>query len=221
LSAERPSYWQRRIARHCKLAIGSLAIGVIVWPLTPHRSTAEGLSFATAYAGLVLLAVALAVGPINVLRRKANPVSTDLRRDVGIWAALCGIAHTVAGLQVHMHGEFARYFTPAAGAHVDRSAKAFFTANYFGMAAAVLLLVLLLLSNDFSLRRLGVPKWKLLQRSTYFVLAFVAVHAALYEALEKRTTLLIVVSAVTVLCVVVLQLKGVRAPKRRETDGRK
>jgi len=159
------------IVRHFKLGIASLVIGVAVWPLSPHRSTAEGLSFATAYAGLLLLAFALAIGPVNVIQRKPNPVSTDLRRDVGIWAALCGIGHTIAGLQVHMHGEFARYFTPVPGAHADAGAKAFFTANYFGMAAAILLFVLLLLSNDIALRKLGVPLWKLLQRSTYVVLA--------------------------------------------------
>lgn len=169
------------------------------------------MSFATAYAGLVLLAVALAIGPVNVLQRKPNPVSTDLRRDVGIWAALCGIAHTIAGLQVHMHGDFVRYFTPAPGARVDPGAKAFFSANYTGMAAAILLFMLLLLSNDIALRKLGVPTWKLLQRSTYVVLALVALHAALYERLEKRTALLVVVSAATVLVVLVLQVKGVLA----------
>ena len=190
-----------------------------MWPLTAHRSLAEGLSFATAYAGLVLLAVALAIGPVNVLQRKPNPVSTDLRRDVGIWAALCGIAHTIAGLRVHMHGEFARYFTPAPGAHVDGGAKAFFTANYFGMAAAILLFLLLLLSNDVALRKLGVPLWKLLQRSTYVVLALVVFHAALYEKLEKRTSLLVIVSVVTVLGVLVLQLKGARGrPESRSVD---
>ena len=207
--------------RHVKLAGTSLGIGAAVWPLTAHRSLAEGLSFATAYAGLVLLAVALAIGPANVVQKKPNPVSTDLRRDVGIWAALCGIAHTVAGLQVHMHGDFARYFTPAPGARVDVSAKAFFSANYFGMAAAILLFLLLLLSNDIALRKLGVPLWKLLQRSTYIVLALVVLHAALYEKLEKRTALLAIISAVTVLVVLVLQLKGALAQSGRRSAGQK
>lgn len=120
-----------------------------------------------------------------------------------------------------MHGEFARYFTPAPGAHVDGSAKAFFSANYFGMAAAILLFVLLLLSNDVSLRKLGTPLWKLLQRSTYIVLALVAFHAALYERLEKRTALLVIVSVITVVVVVVLQLTGVRAQSESRSADRK
>jgi sulfoxide reductase heme-binding subunit YedZ len=189
------------------------------------------LSFATAYAGLLLLAVALAIGPLNVLRRRPNPVSTDLRRDIGIWAAVCGIVHTVAGLQVHMHGTFARYFLPAPGAHVDRGAAVFFTANYLGMAGAVLLVLLMALSNDIALRKLGVPLWKLLQRSTYILLAAVVLHGALYQILEKRAALLVSILAATTVLVLVMQLRGVRewrqaslrdaAHRARESAGRK
>ncbi len=206
----RATYWQRRFARHAKLALASLLIGAIVWPLTAHRSLAEGLSFATAYAGFILLAVALAVGPVNVLRRRPNPVSTDLRRDIGIWAGLSGVAHTIAGLQVHMHGDFVRYFAPAPGVHADRSAKAFFSANYLGLAAAILLLVLVSISNDIALRKLGVPRWKLVQRSTYVVLAAVIIHGALYQLLEKRAAFLVIVFGAIALIVVALQLAGLR-----------
>lgn len=207
----RPSYWQRRLARHAKLALVSLSIGAVVWKLSRHRSVAQGLSFATAYAGVVLLAVALALGPMNVLRRRPNPVSADLRRDVGIWAALCGIAHTVAGLQVHMHGEFARYFLPAPGTRMDRGAAVFLTANWLGMTGAILLLVLMSISNDIALRKLGVSKWKLLQRSSYVVLAVVVVHGILYQVQEKRDTLLVIVFAAIAVIAVVLQLTGLRA----------
>jgi sulfoxide reductase heme-binding subunit YedZ len=210
-SPRRSSYWQRRLARHAKLALVSLCIGAIVWTLSRHDSVAEGFSFATAYAGLVLLAVALAVGPMNVLRRRPNPVSTDLRRDVGIWAGLCGVAHTVAGLQVHMRGHFVRYFLPAPGTHVDGGAAVFLTANYLGMTGAILLLVLMSISNDIALRKLGVPRWKLLQRSTYVVLAAVVFHGTLYQLLEKRAALLVIVFAAITVIVVVLQLTGLRA----------
>ena len=50
---------------------------------------------ATAYAGLAFLAISLWLGPWNVLRRRPNPVSFDLRRDVGIWAVVLAIVHTV------------------------------------------------------------------------------------------------------------------------------
>lgn len=197
--------------RHVKLALGSAVVGAVAWLLTPHRSVSEGLSFATAYAGLILLAIAMAIGPVNVLRRKPNPVSTDLRRDVGIWAGLCGVSHTVAGLQVHMRGQFTRYFLPAPDAAMDRAAAVFLSANYLGMTAAIGLAVLLAISNDISLKALGVSRWKLLQRSTYVVLAAVVLHGALYQLLEKRTALLVVVFALIVAVVVALQVKGLKS----------
>lgn len=207
----RPSYWWRRLARHAKLAAFSLLVGTAVWTLATHRSTAQGLSLASAYAGLVLLAVALALGPINVLRRRPQPVSTDLRRDVGIWAALFGIGHTIVGLQVHANGEFTRYFLPTSGTHFGLRTAVFLTANYLGMSAAVLLLVLMLVSNDLALRKLGVSKWKLIQRSAYVVVATVVFHGALYQISEKRTAWLVIVFATITLIVVVLQVRGFRA----------
>jgi sulfoxide reductase heme-binding subunit YedZ len=49
---------------------------------------------ATAYVSLALLAATLVTGPINLLRRRPNPVSTDLRRDLGI----CRPFHQLQGL---------------------------------------------------------------------------------------------------------------------------
>ena len=59
-------------------------------------------SMATAYVGLALLGATLVTGPLNILRRRPNPVSTDLRRDLGIWAGVLAVAHFLIGLQVHM-----------------------------------------------------------------------------------------------------------------------
>jgi len=74
------------------------------------------LSMATAYAGLLYLAAALSIGPINVLRRAPNPLSINLRRDIGIVAGILALAHTIVGLFVHLRGDPIQYFfyrTPA------------------------------------------------------------------------------------------------------------
>jgi sulfoxide reductase heme-binding subunit YedZ len=187
---------------------------------SPHRSNVEGLSFATAYAGLTMLAVALALGPLNVLRQRPNPVSTDLRRDVGLWAGVLGVAHTIAGLQVHMGGDLRRYFLAGAeGIPLTRSTVAFVTANYLGLSAALVLLLLMLLSNDIALRKLGVAKWKWLQRSSYVVLGLVLMHGALYQVLEKRSVLLMAVFLMVTAFAVVLQIAGVRARLKRNSAG--
>jgi sulfoxide reductase heme-binding subunit YedZ len=44
--------------------------------------------------------------------------------------------------------------------------------NYTGLCSALLLLLLLAASNDNSLRVLGTPRWKQLQRWNYFAFAF-------------------------------------------------
>ena len=163
---------------------------------------------ATAYAGMVLLTAALAVGPINLIRRRPNPVSTDLRRDIGIWAAIYGIAHTIAGLNVHMQGHMLRYF---AMSNPDRGSKAFIAANWLGLLATLLLLVLLSLSNDISLRRLGTQRWKLIQQATYIVVCAVVLHGAAYQIIEKRKWIAATVFSALAVIALILQSAGVRA----------
>jgi sulfoxide reductase heme-binding subunit YedZ len=212
------SYWQRRFARHALIGLASLCVGALIWTWSPHRSRVEGLSFASAYAGLAMLAVALVLGPLNLLRQRPNPVSTDLRRDVGLWAGLWGVIHTIAGLQVHMGGDLRRYFLAGVGgSRVTRSTSAFLAANYLGLSAAVLLLLLMLLSNDIALARFGVVRWKWLQRSSYVVLALVVAHGALYQLLEKRTVGLVLAFLIVIVFAVVLQVAGMRARFQRNS----
>ena len=79
---------------------GGLA-GAIFWIL-PSQNGAFWWSMASAYVGFALLCASLVLGPWNVLHGRPNPVSIDVRRDVGIWAGIVGLVHVVAGLQVHL-----------------------------------------------------------------------------------------------------------------------
>jgi len=178
--------------------------------LTSHRSPAEFASFVTAYAGLGLLVTALVIGPLNLLRRQPNPISTDLRRDVGIWAGLFGTGHTVAGFQVHMQGELRRYFILAAR---GMGAKFFVAANLFGLIAVALLIVLVLISNDIALRRFGAARWKALQRVTYIVVVAVALHGAMYQLVERRRWPLALIFSLLIAFAAAMQSAGARARK--------
>jgi sulfoxide reductase heme-binding subunit YedZ len=172
---------------------GLFAAGTLVlYAITSDAPPVQRLSIATAYAGLGFLAATLLIGPFNELRGQPNPASTNLRRDIGIWAAIGGITHTVFGLQVHMRGEIARYFIPDAERAVSKNALAFLTANYTGLAATVLLALLLGISNDVALRTLGTPRWKRIQRWNSLLFALVAAHGALYLAVEKASWILVV-----------------------------
>ncbi len=155
---------------------------------------------------------ALAIGPLNLLRRRPNPTSTDLRRDVGIWAGLFGIAHTVAGLRVHMHGELLRYFSVTSD---GVGARTFVAANVLGLIAVILLIVLVSISNDAALRRLGVARWKALQRVTYIVIFAIVLHGAMYQIIEKRRWPLALIFSLLVVAAAAMQWAGVRARKIR------
>jgi len=52
-------------------------------------------SIATAYAALFLTAAAVLLGPWNMLLHRANSISFDLRRDIGIWAGIMAVLHCI------------------------------------------------------------------------------------------------------------------------------
>jgi methionine sulfoxide reductase heme-binding subunit len=58
--------------------------------------------------------------------------------------------------------------------------------NYTGILAAVVFTLLLALSNDGSLRRLEVERWKSLQRWAYAGIMLTAAHGFAYQEVEKR-----------------------------------
>ena len=166
------------------IALGTLSGTALFWQLFhTRRDLISHLSIATAYPALFLTAAALLLGPLNVLRRRANPVSFDLRRDLGIWAGVMALLHTGIGLNVHLRGRPWLYFVDQ---HHRIRHDLFGFGNDTGLIAAMLFLLLLSLSNDISLRRLGTQRWKFLQRWAYFAVLLTVVHAIAYQRVEKR-----------------------------------
>jgi len=163
---------------------------------------------ATAYSSLLFLCVTLLLGPWNTLRRRPNPVSFDLRRDIGIWAGVLAILHTAVGLTVHLRGRMWMYFFKQR--HPLKFQTGFFgSANYVGLLSALLFLMLLAISNDLSLRALGLERWKTLQRWTYVAVGLAIVHGILFQLVEKRHLPWVLVFAILSLCIVAVQLTGV------------
>ena len=174
-----PRLWRHHLPL---LLISFLCVAALYSTRPPQEDVISRASFATAYPALVLLAATLLVGPWNWLRSKPNPVSTDLRRDLGIWAGILALVHTAVGQCVHLRGRPWLYYIygPAEHHHGLRH-DAFGFANFTGAASALLVVALLATSNDYSLRRLGTRGWKKLQRWNYAVFALAAVHALLYQ----------------------------------------
>ncbi len=205
-----------RITRHIVLFLGSsAACAVFYLALAPERPIFR-LSMATAYVGLTLLALTLMIGPWNKLRGHPNPVSGYLRRDIGIWAGVLGIVHVIPGLQVHFTGKMWLYFLPPANATYAFPLRIdpFGLTNYAGLGATLILLLLLALSNNASLRALGAGRWKFLQRWNYAGALLIVAHGAVYQFLEKRTVGLVLSFAAIVLLVVSMQIAGFRVVKK-------
>jgi len=139
-------------------------------------------SLTTGYVAFALLAVTLSLGVWNVVRGRRNPVSSDLRRDLGIWCAFLSLAHVVFGLNVHMKS-WTLYFVQESG---WPRADLFGGTNYLGAVAALVVIILLATSNDFSIRFLGKTRWKSIQRLNYLFFCFVVLHGAIYLVVEKR-----------------------------------
>ena len=181
----RSSYWTQRSKRHFVLAVAAVVIVALAYAGTPPPDVRHRMSMATAYAGLSFLAVSLWLGPWKVLRRRPNPTSFDLRRDVGIWAGVIAIVHTAIGLTVHLRGRMWMYFFK--GLHPFKLQNTQFGfANFTGLGAALLFLMLLAISNDLSLRTLKARRWKSLQRWTYAAFVLTGAHGIAYQAIEKR-----------------------------------
>lgn len=208
---KRLSYWRRRMLRHVALALASGAVTAVVFLLVQSEHALARWSIASAYAGLALLGATLATGPWNILRHRPNPVSTDLRRDIGIWAGVLGLVHVVLGLQVHMGGNIWHYFFyPPAPRRLLMRFDAFGLANYTGLGVTLILVILLALSNDRSLRWLGTRRWKLVHRSVYVAFALLVGHGALYQLEEKRRLAFVALFTGLATAVVALQLAGFR-----------
>jgi len=203
------------VLHHVPLAVISANLTFTILVLTPSSSSHFALSIATAYVGLILLAATLAIGPLNLLRGLRNPVSSDLRRDIGIWAGIMGLLHVLVSLPLPA-GNIIFLFLRDTGEGIDLALRTDIigVANDFGLLATLLAVLLLLLSNDWTLTLFGARRWKSLQRWSYPLLVLVAAHGLGYILQEHRDSKLLGLFIVSILAVLFLQLGGVYIKRR-------
>lgn len=177
------------------------------------------LSMALAYTALLFLAATLAIGPLHALRHVTRPVNNMLRRDVAIWAGGWALCHMGVGMLIHTDGWRVWSLFVSGWPNSDKWLPLHFSlfglANYSGLAQGALLTMLLLLSNNLALRRLGVARWKALQRLSYLALGLIIIHGLSYQQLEERAwnvrALFVTLTAV----VLVIQAVGFATVRRR------
>ncbi|MBX0328380.1 ferric reductase-like transmembrane domain-containing protein [Oscillochloris sp. ZM17-4] len=207
---------QRRLIRHYVPLglLSGMAMIAIDLVLHPDGGKLERLVVASAYLGLILIGVTLLIGPLNLLRRRPNPLSNDLRRDVGIWAGLVSVAHMLFGLQWHYPWEPWKFFWDGSGT-IPLRLDSFGQASYLGLGSILIVALLLTISNDRALRNLGRRRWKLLQRLNYVLLGLITLHAIVFIPTDERaqTYLFLVVGIIAV--IVGGQIAGLVVWRRR------
>jgi sulfoxide reductase heme-binding subunit YedZ len=209
---------RRLLVHHLPLALASTAGLLVRLRMAPFRrdrgfSIAE-LASPTGDVALVLLALTLLIGPANLVLRRRNPTNNYLRRDLGTWTAIWSIVHVIVGFQGHTRGAFGfvRYFIADGKPLTD----SFGLGNWTGLAATVILALLLVLSTDRYLRELKAKPWKELQRLNYTLFALVVLHAIFYGALRRLTSPFSRILLATTIAVLVAQSVGVYLYRRNK-----
>jgi DMSO/TMAO reductase YedYZ heme-binding membrane subunit len=91
--------------------------------------------------------------------------------------------------------------------------------NYAGLGATLILLLLLTLSNNATLRALGASRWKSLQRWNYAGALLVVAHGAVYQIIEKRAAGFVVAFAAIVLFGLAMQFAGFSMVRKQKKIG--
>lgn len=205
-----------RLTNHLYLGMISL-LGCLIMVLlaNPDQSILELLSIGTGYLGLGLLVVTLLIGPLNMLKVRRNPVNLMFRRDAGIWAGLNSLAHVAFAfaLQLDWGGTLLGFFL-----FKDGSIKLnlFGISNYMGLLATLVIIFLMVLSNNWFLKALKGKRWKTMQRFNYLLFGVALVHTFTQQVNNARSYWLIVAVIAGTAAVMVGQFTGFVIYRQRE-----
>ncbi|MFN8372589.1 MAG: ferric reductase-like transmembrane domain-containing protein [Anaerolineae bacterium] len=184
----------------------------------PRAEAGSILTIGLAYISLLQIVITLAIGPLKLFIQRRNPVNIMLRRDIGIWAGITGLLHVFFGLQLHQGGDILSFFFHSDGTVMW---NLFGQANYLGLAATVVLVLLTVLSNDLSLRKFKGRTWKWLQRTNYLLTPLTFLHALWYQDVARRDPAFIYAVYVLIGFTVVIQAVGIyryRAQRQRRLN---
>jgi len=168
-----------RLKKHYIPLISLIIIAGLIFYI--YRGKRDAITFITqtsGYISLVILAVSLIIGSLNLLLKYKNPISTYLRRDIGISGGILAVVHSITGLFVHLRGKMWLYFlNDEKHVRIDN----FGLANYTGLISALIIILLLITSNDYFLKKLNPQKWKNVQRLSYLMFILIAMHCYFYR----------------------------------------
>lgn len=168
--------------RHVVVLLVAGSLVGLFWASRPEWVADMRLWRAVGDAAFVLLAAALALGPVAKLSVSAARL-LPWRRQLGVWAAVVATLHALLVISGWARWDLGRLFgfeyIPQLG-YVARWEPGFGLANLIGLVALGWLLVLAATSTDRALRGLGPAAWKWLQSGAYTVFHLSVLHSAYF-----------------------------------------
>lgn len=211
-------FGQKRILTHLGL-FGFTLVGIFATYLyEPTSQLNDILSVGTGYVSLILLVITLSIGTLNLVLKRKNPVNVNFRRDVGVWCGITGLFHGLISFTLYNSGNLLSYFlTKSANGNYSFEFNLNALSNLIGVLALLLMLVLLITSNNLSMRYLKGKSWKLVQRFNYPLFILVVVHTIGYVVLNARESFFTFLLMALVIFTILAQLIGIIITVQRES----
>jgi len=207
-----------RLRRHIFLAASSLAILITAWFAGAGSAALDRVSTVSAYLFLLSISLVLLIGPWRAMRTGRATTNDTLRRDVAIWSAINGLVHLIAGAMQSMTPGYLNLFITHAVNPPPAATREllFLWSTVAGFVIGALLLILLALSSNRSLTKIGQRWWKRLHRLSYLVFLLTILHGFGFQILESRFWAGYAVVIVISLAVCIAQSLGFRAVSRQK-----
>jgi sulfoxide reductase heme-binding subunit YedZ len=181
---------------------------------SPPLTTIPFITYTSGYLSIFLIAISMLLGPINLILKQKNPISSYIRRDIGIFGGILGIVHSVVGLFMHFTGKPWLYFVKEVEEGFSIRFGNFGLANYTGLLGVLILIFLLVISNDYFLVKYKALKWKNLQRFTYLLFLLVIAHSVFYRLNAEKEDLILYLYLPMFLVILIFQFIGIWLKKK-------
>lgn len=181
---------ERLIKHYLPLISVAIIAGLFFYVNRGNRDTITFLAQATGYVSLTILTVSLVLGSINLILKYKNPASNYFRRDISVVGGFLAIIHSISGLFVHLRGKTWLYFLDKTDHGYSIRLDKFGLANYTGLISSFVILLLLVTSNDYMLKKLKPHNWKNIQRLSYLMFILSLIHCYFYRIGKENLNVL-------------------------------
>lgn len=190
---ERSTSSETRLLQHVGVALLAMFLTYVFWRSRMQWNPEMRFWRAIGDTAFLLLAIALAIGPLTVLWRQAAPL-VKWRRAFGIWFALTSTVHGYLVWDGWARWSVRRLlgFEDLSEVGVEQlvlTDPGFGLSNLIGIVALFWALVLAAISSDRAVRALGQRQWKHVQRYAYVVFYLVSLHAGYFLFLHYELSL--------------------------------